>query len=68
MTHPFDDPNGSFYALLNKKGQYSLWPAFLDIPGGWEVVFGVAGRDACTEYIETHWQSVVPSPETVGVE
>lgn len=25
-TNPFDDENGTFYALRNDEGQYSLWP------------------------------------------
>ena len=33
-TNPFDDPEGSFYALVNDEGQYSLWPAFAEVPAG----------------------------------
>jgi hypothetical protein len=37
MTNPFDDDNGTFIALINDEGQYSLWPTFADVPDGWRV-------------------------------
>lgn len=36
MTNPFEDENGTFLVLVNDEGQYSLWPAFLDVPAGLE--------------------------------
>ncbi|UOQ48666.1 MbtH family protein [Gracilibacillus caseinilyticus] len=55
MKNPFENPEGTFYALKNDKGQYSLWPAFLDIPDGWDIEYGKANREDCIYYIETHW-------------
>lgn len=37
MTNPFEDPDGTYLALINEERQYSLWPAFVDIPAGWTV-------------------------------
>ncbi|MBI0375551.1 MbtH family protein, partial [Streptomyces albiflaviniger] len=51
MTNPFDDENGSFLVLLNGEGQYSLWPAFAEVPAGWRVVFGEDARKNCLDYI-----------------
>ncbi len=34
MTNPFDDPDGTFYVLVNDEGQHSLWPTFADVPQG----------------------------------
>lgn len=45
--NPFDDDNGSFFVLVNDEEQHSLWPAFVDVPAGWRVVFGAADRAAC---------------------
>ncbi|MGP3953261.1 MbtH family protein [Streptomyces sp. 7N604] len=60
MTNPFDDENGSFLVLLNEEGQYSLWPAFAEVPAGWRVVFGEDARKSCLDYIEENWQDMRP--------
>jgi len=60
MTNPFDDDTGTFLALLNDEGQYSLWPAYLDVPEGWHTEHGPAPRAACLEHIENHWTDMRP--------
>ncbi|HYB38186.1 MAG TPA: MbtH family protein [Mycobacterium sp.] len=50
--NPFDDDNGTFFVLVNDEDQHSLWPAFIDIPAGWRVVYGEASRAVCLEYVE----------------
>jgi MbtH protein len=59
-TNPFDDENGTFYALINDEGQYSLWPTFVDVPGGWTVVHGPESRQPCLDYIEENWTDMRP--------
>ncbi len=51
-TNPFDDEDGTFHALVNDEGQYSLWPTFADVPPGWTVAHGPADRQACLEHVE----------------
>lgn len=60
MTNPFDDPNGMFVVLRNSEDQHCLWPVFVDVPGGWQRVFGEDSREACLEYIESHWTDLRP--------
>ncbi|WP_020658822.1 MbtH family protein [Amycolatopsis benzoatilytica] len=60
MTNPFDDDSGRFYALVNDEGQFSLWPAFAEVPSGWRVEFGEESRQACLDYIEQHWTDLRP--------
>lgn len=59
-TNPFDDANGTFHVLVNDEEQHSLWPTFTQVPAGWRVVFGEAGRQECLEYIERHWTDLRP--------
>jgi uncharacterized protein YbdZ (MbtH family) len=59
-TNPFDDDNGSFYVLVNGEEQHSLWPTFVDVPDGWQVVYGEATRAACLEYIDREWTDIRP--------
>jgi uncharacterized protein YbdZ (MbtH family) len=59
-NNPFDDDSGTFFVLVNDEEQHSLWPTFADVPAGWRVVFGEAGRAECLEYIEREWPDIRP--------
>lgn len=61
MTNPFDDPDGTFKVLVNDEGQHSLWPDFADVPAGWTVTHGPDTRQACLDYVETHWTDMRPN-------
>ncbi|SNT54488.1 MbtH protein [Streptosporangium subroseum] len=60
MTNPFEDPDASYFVLVNDEGQHSLWPVFVDVPEGWTVVHGEADRASCLDYIETNWTDMRP--------
>lgn len=60
MTNPFDDPDGTFLVLRNAEHQHSLWPAFAEVPAGWDVVHGPAERQACLDYVNEHWTDMRP--------
>ncbi|MFE7263960.1 MULTISPECIES: MbtH family protein [unclassified Streptomyces] len=59
-TNPFDDPEGRFLVLVNDEGQHSLWPSFAEVPGGWTIALDENSREACLDYIETHWTDLRP--------
>ena len=59
-TNPFVDEDGRFYVLVNDEEQHSLWPAFAEIPSGWQVAFGVAARADCMEFVEQNWSDIRP--------
>jgi MbtH protein len=54
-TNPFDDENGTFLVLVNHEDQHSIWPAFVEVPSGWRVVFGENTRDECLAFVEQNW-------------
>lgn len=58
--NPFDDPDGTFYVLVNDEEQHSLWPARFDVPAGWSVVYGAETRQVCLDYVEEHWTDLRP--------
>jgi MbtH protein len=60
VTNPFEDPDASFVVLVNDEGQHSLWPVLVDVPDGWRVVFGEAGRQECLDFIEGSWTDMRP--------
>lgn len=61
MTNPFEDEDGRYFALVNDEGQYSLWPAFAEVPGGWTVAFGEDSRAACLNFVEENWTDMRPN-------
>jgi uncharacterized protein YbdZ (MbtH family) len=58
--NPFDDDDGTFYVLANDQEQLSLWPAFVDVPAGWRVVFGANTRANCLAHVEESWTDMRP--------
>jgi MbtH protein len=60
-TNPFEDEDANYFVLINDEGQHSLWPVFVDVPDGWEVIFGEDGRQACLDFIEKNWTDMRPN-------
>lgn len=60
MANPFEDDDGVYLALVNDENQYSLWPAFADIPAGWKIAYGEDSRSDCLDFIERNWTDMRP--------
>lgn len=60
MANPFEDENGTYFALVNDEGQYSLWPAFREIPGGWKQVGPEGNRKECLDWVDKTWTDMRP--------
>jgi MbtH protein len=60
VAEPIEPTEDTFYALVNDELQYSIWPAFVDVPAGWTVAYGPEKRGSCLEYIEAHWTDMRP--------
>ncbi|MGF7045582.1 MbtH protein [Paenibacillus sp. DS2015] len=60
MTNPFENTDGTYLVLMNDEGQYSLWPAFAQIPAGWNVVYEQASRQECLNHINSQWTDMRP--------
>ncbi|MEU1087773.1 MbtH family protein [Streptomyces sp. NPDC005576] len=61
MVNPFEDNEAEFYVLVNAEGQHSLWPAFAEVPAGWNQVFGPGARQDAVEYVEREWTDLRPA-------
>lgn len=66
--NPFEDPDAMYRVLVNDEGQHSLWPAFLEVPDGWNVVFDEASRQDCLDYIEKSWTDMRPKSLIAAME
>jgi uncharacterized protein YbdZ (MbtH family) len=60
VNNPFDNEDGTFHLLVNDEGQYSLWPAFVDVPTGWSAVLASTTRQSCIDYVNEHWVDMRP--------
>ncbi|WP_089926277.1 MbtH family protein [Lentzea albida] len=52
MTSPIAQAHTMFLVLVSPSGQYSIWPAVLQVPAGWLVVHGVASRQSCADHVD----------------
>nr|WP_026197789.1 MbtH family protein [Sciscionella marina] len=66
MTNPFEAQDEEYLVLVNHEGQYSLWPHWCAVPGGWTVAYGPDERAACLEYVEHTWTDITPRSRTAG--
>jgi len=60
MSNPFEDDNGRYLVLVNREQQYSLWPAFREVPRGWTVVGSGGSRRECLQWIDANWTDMRP--------
>ncbi|MFD0138876.1 MbtH family protein [Streptomyces sp. NPDC127159] len=61
MSNPFEDADGKYLVLVNDEGQHSLWPSFVEVPAGWNVVVEETDRQTCVDYINTNWTDMRPA-------
>lgn len=71
MPNPFEDENASYLMLINDEAQHSLWLEHIEVPDGWSVTHGPDSRQACLDYVETHWtrmrpQGLIAPPEAAA--
>jgi MbtH protein len=56
-----DREDEQFIVLINHEEQYSIWPQWKAIPGGWRAIEGVQGdKKAVLAYIDQHWTDMRP--------
>ncbi|OWQ90697.1 antibiotic synthesis protein MbtH [Roseateles aquatilis] len=57
----FDRDGEIFIVLVNHEDQYSIWPHWKPVPGGWQAVEGVKGdKQAVTEFVDRTWTDMRP--------
>lgn len=55
-----DDDPVTYEVVVNHEEQYSIWPAYQELPLGWTAV-GVSGAKArCLEHIKNVWTDMRP--------
>ncbi|SAI07933.1 Uncharacterized protein conserved in bacteria [Bordetella ansorpii] len=60
-TSCFDREDEIFIVLVNHEEQYSIWPHWKAVPGGWNAVDGVKGdKKTVLEFVERTWTDMRP--------
>lgn len=49
-----------FLAVVNARGQYSIWPEDLPLPPGWDPAGKAGGREECLDFIAEAWTDITP--------
>lgn len=60
MTSCFDREDGTFRVLVNHEEQYSIWPEWKAIPGGWHDTGVLGDKKTCLEHVEKVWTDMRP--------
>jgi MbtH protein len=55
-----DEDSEMYRVVVNNEEQYSIWPAGLQIPPGWEQVGKEAPKSECLSYIREVWVDMRP--------
>lgn len=50
----------TYVVVRNHEGQYSIWASDRAVPAGWDVQAPAASKEACLDYIRTHWTDMTP--------
>lgn len=59
-VNPFENPDYTYYVLVNEEGQHSLWPTFAEIPEGWSITLSATDRQTAIDYVDEHWTDMRP--------
>lgn len=68
-TSCFDREDETFIVLVNHEDQYSIWPRWKAVPGGWTVVEGIEGdKKTVLDYIDEAWTDMRPRSLRIWME
>jgi len=54
-----EDPT-IYHVVVNHEEQYSIWPTYKQIPGGWKQVGKTGLKKECLDYINEVWTDMRP--------
>lgn len=52
VQNPFDAPEQPFLVLTNELKQLSLWPENIQLPLGWQTIYGPDSRNSCVDFVQ----------------
>lgn len=55
-----EEDNTTYQVVINDEEQYSIWPEYKEIPGGWKALGPKGSQKVCLDYIEDVWTDMRP--------
>jgi len=56
-----DDEDTTIYqVVVNHEKQYSIWPEYKEIPGGWRTANKIGNKQECLDHIKDVWTDMRP--------
>lgn len=56
-----DEEDTTIYqVVVNHEEQYSIWPEYKEIPGGWRTAGKSGNKQECLDYIKEVWTDMRP--------
>lgn len=55
-----EDDRTTYRVVVNHEEQYSIWPDYKEVPGGWRAVGKTGKKDECLAYIKEVWTDMRP--------
>jgi MbtH protein len=68
VSFDFESSEARFKVLINHEEQYSLWPADLEVPGGWSETGVCASKQECDKYLEETWTDMRPKSLRIALD
>lgn len=60
MAWDDEEDNIIYKVVVNHEEQYSIWPDYKEIPGGWKAVNKSGSKQDCLDYIKEVWTDMRP--------
>lgn len=55
-----EEDNTIYTVVVNHEEQYSIWPEYKKVPGGWRVVGKTGPKAECLAHIKEIWTDMRP--------
>jgi MbtH protein len=60
MAHDEEEDTTVYKVVVNHEEQYSIWPAYRELPSGWREAGKTGLKPECLAYIEEVWTDMRP--------
>jgi len=60
MAYDNEEDKTVYEVVVNDEEQYSIWPTYKEVPGGWKALDISGSKKECLDYIEEVWTDMRP--------
>jgi MbtH protein len=60
MAWDDEEDTALYQVVVNHEEQYSIWPEYKEIPGGWRTTGKTGNKQECLDHIKEVWTDMRP--------